>query len=450
MWCSRLTIAVGLLAAFSATTFAADETWTRVGQALGKPGSGAGGVYRVGLPRTDLKVTLDGVESKPGICARRLARLPEDGRPGHGHGRSRADRGRGQPGDAKLEQGGIEITALHNHLLRDQPFTMYMHVHGHGDPVKLAAALHDGLARKQDAVRRRAPRATPARRRRSISTPPRIDQPSVPRAATTAASTVQHPPRGDRSRMAEWRCRPPMGSAIAINFQPTGGGKAAITGDFVLIGKEVDPVIKALRENGIEVTALHNHMLDEQPRLFFMHFWANDDAQKLATGLRAALDRGQDCEELNVLRTGDRLLHNACDAGGRRRAAQTAGAPPLVLEAKIPLGDVSGRIDHLAIDVDAAAAVRCRARQQQPRHRRSRGRQGAAPDRRLSEPQGVAYVPFADTVYVANAGDGSVRLLRADISRRSAASSLATMPTTCGSTRSATACSWVTARARWQ
>jgi len=84
---------------------------------------------------------------------------------------------------------------------------------------------------------------------------------------------------------------PALGSAIAINFQPTGSGKAAITGDFVLIAKEVNPVAKALRDNGIEVTAVHNHMLDDQPRLFFMHFWANDDAQRLATGLRAALDK---------------------------------------------------------------------------------------------------------------------------------------------------------------
>ena len=82
-----------------------------------------------------------------------------------------------------------------------------------------------------------------------------------------------------------------MGVAIGINFQPTGDGKAAITGDFVLAGEEVNPVIVALRTHGIEVTALHSHMLDEQPRLFFMHFWANDDAIKLAKGLRAALDK---------------------------------------------------------------------------------------------------------------------------------------------------------------
>jgi len=80
-----------------------------------------------------------------------------------------------------------------------------------------------------------------------------------------------------------------IGASEAINFQPLGGGKAAITGDFMLTAAEVNPVLRALRENGIEVTALHNHMLDDEPRLFFMHFWAHDDLSKLLTGLHAAL-----------------------------------------------------------------------------------------------------------------------------------------------------------------
>lgn len=84
---------------------------------------------------------------------------------------------------------------------------------------------------------------------------------------------------------------PAMGIAQAINFQFTGGGKTAITGDFVLTAGEVNPVIKTLRENGIEVTALHSHMLTDSPHLFFMHFWAHDDAQRLARGLRSALDK---------------------------------------------------------------------------------------------------------------------------------------------------------------
>ena len=189
----------------------------------------------------------------------------------------------------KLAEGGIAITALHNHLLRAQPATFYMHVLGQGDPVKLASALHDGLALSKtplgDAGAGGA--ATPsidldtAAIDRTLGAKGRVAggvyQFGIARAETVRDDGIEVPVA--------------MGSAEVINFQPTGGGKAAITGDFVLTASEVNPVLRALRENGIEVTALHNHMLDDQPRLFFMHFWANDETQKLAKGLRAALDK---------------------------------------------------------------------------------------------------------------------------------------------------------------
>lgn len=98
-------------------------------------------------------------------------------------------------------------------------------------------------------------------------------------------------PRADTINDDSMAVPPAMGTAIAVNFQPTGDGKAAITGDFVLLAAEVNPVLKALREHGIEVTAVHNHMLDDTPRTFFVHFWANDDAQRLGQGIRAALDK---------------------------------------------------------------------------------------------------------------------------------------------------------------
>jgi hypothetical protein len=191
---------------------------------------------------------------------------------------------------AKLIENGIEITAVHNHLLRGSPATFYMHIGGHGDPVKMAAAIRTGLTESK------TPLATPA----PAASQPAIDLDTaqidqiigakgqanggvyafaVPRRDPVSADGMQMTPPG------------PTGVATAVNFQPTGGGKAAITGDFVLAGDEVNPVINALRTNGIEVTALHSHMLTEQPRLFFMHFWANDDALKLARGLRAALDK---------------------------------------------------------------------------------------------------------------------------------------------------------------
>jgi hypothetical protein len=191
---------------------------------------------------------------------------------------------------AKLIENGLQITAIHNHVLRGSPPTFYMHVGGHGDPVKLATAIRTALAESKTPLTPPAPAATP----------PAIDldtaqldqiiggkgqanggiyQFGVPRRDPISENGMQVAPAG------------PMGVATAINFQPTGGGKAAITGDFVLTGDEVQPVLKALRTNGIEVTAIHSHMLTEQPRLIFLHFWANDDAIKLARGLRAALDK---------------------------------------------------------------------------------------------------------------------------------------------------------------
>jgi hypothetical protein len=187
----------------------------------------------------------------------------------------------------KLAAGGIEITALHNHLLRNQPFTMYMHVQGNGDPVKLAGVLHTALAESKTPL---STAAAPS------PTPPPIDLDTAAIDQALGAKGTNNGgvyqfgiPRAEPIKDGGMEVPPPMGSANAINFQPTGGGKAAITGDFVLIAKEVNPVLKALREHGIEVTAIHNHMLDDQPHLYFMHFWANDDARKLAEGLKAAL-----------------------------------------------------------------------------------------------------------------------------------------------------------------
>jgi len=188
----------------------------------------------------------------------------------------------------KLAAGGIEVTALHNHLLRNQPFTMYMHIQGNGDPVKLATVLHTALAESKTPLGP-APAAAAA-------APPQIDLDTAALDQTLGAKGANNGgvyqfsiPRAEPIKDNGMDVPPPMGSANAINFQPTGGGKAAITGDFVLIAKEVNPVLKALRDHGIEVTALHNHMLDDQPHLYFMHFWANDDAKKLAEGLKAAL-----------------------------------------------------------------------------------------------------------------------------------------------------------------
>ncbi len=278
----------------AASAQAASDDWARVGEALGKPGTEMpGGVYRVGLPRTDIKATLDGVELKPGFALGGWLAFTKTGKDAMVMGDLVLAMDEVSPVMAKLVAGGIEVTALHNHLLRNQPFTMYMHVAGMGDPVKLATALHAGLTESKTPLAAVSGSSQPAA---APAAPPAIDLDTAALDQLLGAKGTNNGgvyqfgiPRAEPVKDGGMVVPPAMGSANAINFQPTGGGKAAITGDFVLVAKEIAPVMKALRGSGIEVTALHNHMLGDEPRLFFMHFWANDDAKKLATGLKAAL-----------------------------------------------------------------------------------------------------------------------------------------------------------------
>src|SRR5256885_8717288 len=287
----RLWIAASVFAvSFVGSAHAQAIDWQKVDDAFGRKPAVSDDVRRYGFPRTDLNVTLDGVPIRPALALGGWIAL----KPAHGGAMVMGDlvllETEINPVMLKLIEGGLEITAVHNHLLRASPATFYMHVGGHGDPVKMAAVIREALSASK----------TPLATTVGAAPPPAIDldtaqldqiigvkgqnnggvyQFAVPRRDPISEGGMQLAPAG------------PMGVAEAIGFQPTGGGKAAITGDFVLTADEVNPVIKTLRSNGIEVTALHSHMLNEQPRLFFLHFWANDDAVKLAKGLRAALDK---------------------------------------------------------------------------------------------------------------------------------------------------------------
>jgi hypothetical protein len=281
-------VAVLALAAIATPSFAADPDWSAIGKALGKEGAvQPGGIYRVALPRTDLRVVLDGVTLKPGFALGGWLAFEPIGDQAMVMGDLVLTQEEINPVMKKLEEGGVAITALHNHLLRAEPATMYMHVMGHGDPVKLAQALHAGLALSK--VPFDAPSGTSQSPQMDLDTTS-IDKILGAQGKANGGVLQYGIPRAEKIEESGMAVPPALGSAVAINFQPTSSGKAAITGDFVLIAKEVNPVVKALRDNDIEVTAIHNHMLDDQPRLFFMHFWANDDVQKLAKGLRAALD----------------------------------------------------------------------------------------------------------------------------------------------------------------
>lgn len=296
---SLATAAVAIIALFCGTPAtgqtansalnSAASDWKQVEDAMGRPGQmQPGDVIKFAMPRKDLHVVLDGVQIKPGLALGSWAAFKRDGSGAMVMGDLVLTEVEVQPVMAKLQEGGIHESAVHNHLIGESPRVIYMHIASHGDAVQMAKTIHDAVA----LTKTPGPDASPA-----VQPPAELGfdqkqveqilghngkvnggvlQIAVPRAETIADLGMTVPPS--------------MGVATALNFQPTGNGKAAITGDFVLLGNEVNPVMKALRQNGIAVTALHSHMLMEEPRLFFMHFWANDDAVKLAKGLRAALD----------------------------------------------------------------------------------------------------------------------------------------------------------------
>lgn len=278
----------GLTALGQGPTSSQANPWKAVEAAMGRPGqSQADGAYKFAMPRKDLNVTVNGVQVKPGLALGSWSAFNNPGKRAVVMGDLVLTEDEVSPVMQKLQAGGIEIAALHNHLLHETPRVMYMHIHGKGDAVVLAKAIHDALAETKTPGPDSG--AAPAAQNIGIDTA-QIEQALGRKGKVSGGIFQVGVPRAEHITDEGMAIPGSMGLSTALNFQPTGGGKAAITGDFVLIGSEVNPVIKALQSHGIAVTALHSHMLEEQPRLFFMHFWANDDAVKLAQGLRAALD----------------------------------------------------------------------------------------------------------------------------------------------------------------
>jgi Domain of Unknown Function (DUF1259) len=281
-------LAVAVLLPGAAAAQAID--WKKVDAALGKTATVSGEVHRYGLPRSDLHVTLDGVQIKPALALGGWVAFA----PMHDQAMVMGDLvlldAEMTPVMTSLLNSGLEITAIHNHVLRASPATFYMHVSGHGDPETMAAAIRDALSSGS-----KTPFEPPAT---TASAAPALELDTtkldeIMRAKGTATGGVYQfgIPRRQAATEGGMTVNAAMGGANGINFQPTGSGKAAITGDFLVTGDEVNPLIRTLRDGDIEVTAIHSHMLDEQPRMFFIHFWANDDALKLARGVRAALDK---------------------------------------------------------------------------------------------------------------------------------------------------------------
>ena len=282
-------LAAALLILIGSASAQSSVNWKPVEDAMGRSGTVMGDVLRFGMPRKDLHVMVGGVAIKPGLALGSWSAFKGMGKDAMVMGDLVLTDDEIEPVMRKLQEGGIEIAAIHNHLIGEQPRVLYMHIASHGDAVQMATAIHGALA----LTKTPGPDAAGAPASNEAAG---IDQKKVEgilgRSGKVNGGILQFGiPRAEAITEGATVIPPSMGVGTAINFQPTGDGKAAISGDFVLLGQEVNSVMKALREHGIDVTAIHSHMLAEEPRLFFMHFWANDDAAKLAQGLRAALDQ---------------------------------------------------------------------------------------------------------------------------------------------------------------
>jgi hypothetical protein len=280
---------ISLSVALSMQAKAAQTDWSIVDTTLTRTGAVSGDVHRYGLPRSDLSVSLDGVALKPGFALGGWVAFEPMGDKSMMMGDLVLTESEINPVMSKLLSEGLQVTALHNHLLRANPPTFYMHVAGTGDPAQLARLVRAALEESKTPFDVKPPAEAAAASAGVDFDTAKVDAAIGYKGKANGGVYQFGIPRADSIKMDGMSVPGAMGTAIAINFQSTGGGKAAITGDFVALSSELNPLITALRDNGIEVTAIHNHMVGEDPRAFFIHFWANDDATKLANGLGAAL-----------------------------------------------------------------------------------------------------------------------------------------------------------------
>ena len=258
-----------------------------IDQVLGHSGQKTGDVYRVGLPRTDLHVEIGGMALKPGFALGSWAAFSGTDADALVMGDLVLAESEIGPVMAKLRVAGFEITAVHNHLLNETPHVMYMHYMGHGNLQTIAKSLRTALAESKTPLTS----APPARELPPPAFVKTINE-ALGRQGRWAGGVLAFGiPRREAITDRGMTLNGAQGVAEGINFQDAGSGKVAATGDFVLIAEEVNPVISALESHNIAITALHSHMLTEQPRLFFMHFWAVGSPENVGAGIKAALSK---------------------------------------------------------------------------------------------------------------------------------------------------------------
>jgi hypothetical protein len=263
-------------------------TTAPIDQALGRSGQKTGDVYRVSFPRTDLHVSLKGVAIKPGLALGSWAAFLGTDDNAMVMGDLVLLEEELNPVMAKLRSYGFEITAVHNHLMEETPKILYMHYMGHGSARQLATSLRAALSVSE------TPLDKPAAATEEPAPPAWVKtvEDAVGRKGTFKGGVLSYGvPRSETITMAGMPIPPAAGVGEAINFQAADSGNVATTGDFVLTADEVNPVLSELQARNILVTALHSHMLTEQPRLFFMHFWCVGSPESVGDGIKAALSK---------------------------------------------------------------------------------------------------------------------------------------------------------------
>ncbi|HZZ68916.1 MAG TPA: DUF1259 domain-containing protein [Phenylobacterium sp.] len=253
---------------------------------LGRAPAITGDVQRFSFPRSDLNVMLDGIKVQTALAQGGWLAFRPMGPHWEVMGDLVLTQDEIKPVQQKLVAGGLTFTAVHNHLLRAEPLAFYMHVHGMGDPVAMARTLKEALSLTKTPM-------TPPGPPPSTTT---LDRAALERimgrkGSIAGGGVVQFSIPRAQPVMEEGKPIPnPMGVTTGINFQPAGDGKVATTGDFILVANEVEPVVASLVKSGVEVTALHSHMVGEQPHMFFMHFWAVGPTDQVASAMRKAVD----------------------------------------------------------------------------------------------------------------------------------------------------------------
>jgi hypothetical protein len=259
-----------------------------IDQALGRSGQKTGDVYRVSFPRTDLHVSVNGLAIKPGLALGSWAAFLGSDDNAMVMGDLVLLEEELNPVMAKLRSYPFEVTAVHNHLMGETPKVLYLHYMGHGSSRQLAISLRTALEASQTPLKKPAPGAEEAAPPAWVKTV----EDAVGRKGTFKGGVLSYGvPRGDAITMAGMTIPPAAGVGEAINFQAADSGNVATTGDFVLTADEVNPVLSELQARNVKVTALHSHMLTEQPRLFFMHFWCVGSPESVGDGIKAALSK---------------------------------------------------------------------------------------------------------------------------------------------------------------